>query len=202
MKQFNHRRAWKTWALPKFFELPQNVRDLVGETYQTAESLNQKKDLSMPWPDSSDLRIGFDDIPVELLAEAAGVVYSWGHWGPGLASVAGTYWNFSAYADQSLAARIGDMPKYRNAHFEIHQGKLRICAAGRDFWTWHEVCLATPDNYAKAHKIAQELIPGFCFYEQLGEVAEAIKAELKPNLFDTDAFMDEDSPDPFSAWIV
>ena len=154
MNDFNHKRAWNKLAAPALMDLPQNIKQLVLQVIRDARGHQQNDDLSMPWPDGSDLYYKFEALPAEDLARAARIVWAAGHWHPGsnnwfrLLMRTGAYWKFSSYADQILRDKCGldRNSRARNGFsFEIHEGFIRACVDFDRSWSWHEIGLATPD---------------------------------------------------------
>jgi hypothetical protein len=164
--EFNFVRAWTELAKPELIALSSKVVDLLIQTDELAADLSQLPNLSMPWPPG--LRDGFEALSDLELAQAARVIYCYGHWGSGK-DVAplqskGTYWKFSRYADQVLCKRLDVSANHKNENgisFDITQGCLRVCAEGRDFWTWREISFATTEAAAKARELVQETMKGF-----------------------------------------
>ena len=177
MKTFDYEAAWHEVARPAYEALPQDVRDLLAQVAVEAAGLNQLPDLSMPWPDDpqmgergtpgSTLRVRFDAIPAETLAFAARVIYYVGHWYPTGADLAlpgrmaGAYWKFAHYADQSLRARLAAATSAdamrSNGPFQIHEGVIRLCYSSKDMWTWVEVAPATIAGLEYARKLRGRL---------------------------------------------
>ena len=126
MKVFDYERAWHQLFHPAFQALPANLRDLYERVCREAAALAQTPSLAMPWPEHSDLRTTFAEIPYEWLAKASYVVYFYGHWAPAptrervenaegelvtrttrfVADSSGGYWKFAHYCDQTLRAKL------------------------------------------------------------------------------------------------
>jgi hypothetical protein len=162
MKDFNHKKAWRELAAPLLMELPLNIKRLVSQVMRDSRGLQQNKDLSMPWPESSNLREKFEEIPTEDLARAARIVWGAGHWHPGTNNWfrplmrTGAYWKFASYADEILREKLG-LDRHSRAKngctFELHEGFLRVCVSFDRSWSWYEVALATPENLDKLEKL-------------------------------------------------
>jgi len=144
MSSFDYKYAWAAWAVPSYRALPRNVRQLVIRTVRESENQIQNDDLDVKWP-SEELRNAFYEIPAEILAVAARVVYFFGHWGNRKCfQKTGGYWKFANYCDQVLKDKLG-MNSYagNGMHLEVHQGMLRVCVATPNLWCWEEVNIAT-----------------------------------------------------------
>lgn len=176
---FDYITAWRELARPAFEALPANVRALVDRVAVEANGLHQISDTSMPWPDEASevsiaaydgqtLRQVFDKIPAEVLALAARVVYSVGHWKPGntpqfFDNSAGASWKFSHYADQVLRGRLelperGDNGRDKAMiQTKVIEGAIRVCYSSPDSWTWEEVAPATVGGLESARRIGSSL---------------------------------------------
>lgn len=175
MTQFNYVRAWQEMAKPAFENLPSDIHKLVQRVFVEGAELQQKPDLTMSWPEGSDLRKEFGCYASEDLAKASHIVNCYGHWAPGLrkqlhlddigyqnalnrASAlqnVGTHWKFSHYCDQVLRDRC-DLPRDMEGAgvgYLIMQGFLRICVSTPYSWTWTEVGLGTERTLAAARKL-------------------------------------------------
>ena len=154
--EFNFVRAWNLLARPRFEDLDESVRDLFWLTAEQSAELNQLANLSMPWPDGLREKFNINELD---LAMAARIIYYFGHWGERrfVESVQrhGAYWKFACYADQWLAQQL-DLPKSGAISIAIHQGALRVCAEGRDFWTWTEVCWATKEHLTRLKALLKD----------------------------------------------
>lgn len=211
MRTFDYETAWLEVARPAYESLPQNVRDLLARVAVECAELSQSRDLSMPWPEDSDLRVSFDKVPAEFLALAARVIYFAGHWYPGKSANGyvihgrehGGTWKFAHYADQSLKARL-DLPT--SNVFQIHEGVIRVCYSSRDMWSWTEVAPATAEGlaYARAMHARIQLACGDKRGHDRDNAAyvaiEALKTEAHPwpepwlaRLMRTDLYMVEES---------
>lgn len=146
---FDHERAWRELARPAFDCLPADIRDLYELIRVDYGHLIQGPNLDVNWPEDPGLRRLFDDLDSEYLAQAAAVVYHYGHWSPE-GGDGGAYWRFSSLADWVLRRRL-DLPRDFEGHglgFRIHEGALRLCHSTRDSWQWQDVALATPQSLA------------------------------------------------------
>lgn len=184
-KQFDYAAAWRDLAWPSYQALPADVRGLLARVAEECGDLNQKPDLSMPWPNdpilgdrqdvSSNLRETFDKIPAEILAYSARVIYFLGHWHPHEKDCGdfagrdkGSHWKFAHYADQSLRDRLiralnaegkngADILRGGDGPFQIYEGAIRICYSSRNMWSWEEVAPATREGLERAKKLRAEL---------------------------------------------
>jgi len=144
---FNYEYAWAAWAVPSYRLLPQNVRKLIIRSVRESKDQIQIENYDTTWP-SQELRVAFEEIPSEILAVAARVVYFFGHWGNRKCfQKNGGYWKFANYCDQVLKDRLG-MNSYagNGMHLEVHQGLFRACVATKNMWTWEELDIATQTN--------------------------------------------------------
>lgn len=174
---FDYERAWRELAKPAYEALPANLRDLyvrVGE--ECSEFAQAERTLDLPWPeepmvdpakpnqlwryDARLLRSVFANTPAEFLAEAAHIIYFYGHWSPDPAisrSGAGAYWRFANYADQDLCHRT-QIPRRNEppgSSFRIHQGFLRACWSDDDQWMWEEIGLGTVETLTRATDVSR-----------------------------------------------
>jgi hypothetical protein len=174
---FDYAAAWEELARPAYEALPQNVRDLLAQVATEAARLGQLPDLTMPWPNDpqlgakgnpdSDLRERFAAVPADVLAYAARVIHSVGHWYPSHGRLNlpgrahGAHWKFSHYADQDLRRRLIEATSadlIRNGGpFAVHEGAIRLCYSTRDMWTWAEVAPATVNGLTLARALAREI---------------------------------------------
>lgn len=162
LKEFDFERAWNELIVPEYKALPQNVIELVKRTNVESAELTQQVNLDMPWPETG-LKKSFEEIPAEILAPAARVIYSYGHWAPfrsqceGLQDTGG-YWKFSNYADQVLTTEVG-LQRDRTARkqpvlsFAVHEGVLRIQYSTSDEWSWTEFGWATNATWMRQYQI-------------------------------------------------
>lgn len=160
---FNNKKAWKELACPALMALSPDVHQLILRVFKEGRGINQSPDLSVPWP-ASDLRAKFEEIPSEELARASHIVWATGHWHPGTNNLfrplmrQGTYWKFSAWADEILRDRCGLSRNHsvKNCFsFEIHEGFIRVCIGFDKSFQWYNVALATPGNLNNL----KELVP-------------------------------------------
>lgn len=167
MSTFDYITAWHETAKPAYECLPQNLRDLLAQTAETAGDLRQLSDCSMPWPDDPSFRHAFEKIPAEVLAIAARAIYCVGHWYPSESANGyeipgrdqGATWKFSHYADQELRSRLG-LPKgdsnKRGFDVALIEGAIRVTYNSRDSWQWVEVAPATQQGLEYARSLIAE----------------------------------------------
>lgn len=169
MPDFDYRAAWDEVARPAFLSLPANIRALYDRVCEEAKDCNQKPDCQLAWPTikesiehiSDSLFSAFVNLDAEWLAQAAQVIYYFGHWAPGHTKISqkgnGGYWRFSNYADQVLRSKLGAQVSregpIRGYGFTVHNGLLRLCYSGPDIWTGIELGLATQTTVDRAKSI-------------------------------------------------
>jgi len=168
MSEFDFKRAWYNVARPAFDALPEAVKALIERVDRDAAELRQDPStLLMPW--SEGLREAFESFDSDTLAVASHVVYFYGHWAFGehtkhAFQERGTYWKFSDYADQVLAARLG-LPaydKYTTGYgitYRVHQGMLRVQSNTPDSWLWEDCALGTQTSLFKLTERSWPLTP-------------------------------------------
>jgi hypothetical protein len=179
MSKFNHKKAWRELVAPALMGLPQNILQLVLLTMKESRGIQQRQDLSLPWPEASFLKERLEALPAEELAKSARIVWSAGHWHPGSDNWfrplmrTGTYWKFSTYADQVLREKCKLVHADFNSEFsfEIHEGFLRACVDFDDTWEWQEIALATPENLKKA----KVLVPKSLTRKESGDIRQKSK---------------------------
>lgn len=152
---FDFTQAWKELAWPQWQSLPADVRSLAHDVAKTCGGLAQDRNtLDLEWPaeevERVALRVRFDAIPAETLAWASRVVYSVGHWCPGMPSQysiehtreylealqegrklqsTGGHWRFSSFADQVLGEKINRPTSsryYRTDRAPLKGGSSRL----------------------------------------------------------------------------
>jgi len=190
MNDFNYKKAWRDLSVPAYLELPKEVHDLISYMQTYTKHINQNEDLSLPWPENTQLKKSFENIPAEDLAKAARVVWSTGHWNPYNSNYIfkkdrGTYWKFAMYADQILREKCDlTHSKHCIINFEILEGFIRACIFFEDIWEWHEVALATPDNLNRLQKIANRNINS---WDKIEAAIEEMKL-LRPIQYEIKAY--------------
>lgn len=151
--EFDFKTAWNEAAYPAFvLDMPLEGMALYRMVIRDAASLTQNRpSLDMPWP--SGLRERFELLGDTDIAQTAAIIHAYGHWHSGKnPDNVGGHWKLANYCDQVLSHRLDLVrrPTYHAVHpsmnFEVHQGVLRVCLSHRDFWQWHEVCLAIRFN--------------------------------------------------------
>lgn len=166
MKTFDYENAWLELALPQYKRLPNQVLVLVEEVSIVAANLTQNSACEMIWPDDGGkLRRQFEAIDSENLANAANVVYFYGHWRPSSEYAknapeikSGGCWKFSNYADQVLRARFGvSRESNEMVGLNIIEGTIRLYYSSPDMWTWKEVAPATEPGMKQALEIESKL---------------------------------------------
>lgn len=108
MKEFNHQRAHREWAVPEWQKLPQEVQDLYGEVQRVCDGVNQNKSLCIDWPDGLEAK--FDAIDIDVLPYASTVINALGSWDDKTISgfprdKHGGHWKFQILARQNLVRR-------------------------------------------------------------------------------------------------
>lgn len=213
MKTFDYKTAWEQVARPGFEALPRNIRELYDRVCRECEGLNQEREtLDMPWPEQrfdaspgeTSLYHSFDQLPTEWLAQAAHLVYFYGHWSPKGHSYAGSggTWKFANYADQILRKKL-DLPKgeYGKPGYGFHvvEGFLRFHYSDKDTWTWREVGLATAETLARARRFFEDHLS-----EPLRDIAELRRPQnsAKHELFEKWAGLMADELWPVSPFLA
>jgi len=150
---FDYKMAWKEWAVPSYRSLPRNVRHLVIRTVRDSEFRVQNPDLMVEWPEN-DLRVAFYEIPSEILAVAARVVYFFGHWGNRKCfQQTGGYWKFSNYCDQVLKNKLELLYHHGDGmNLEVFEGLFRVRIDTPYMSTFREIDIATQTNKEKLEK--------------------------------------------------
>lgn len=178
MSDFNFYKAWVEAAQPAYEALPGAIHHLVERVHVECAELVQQHDLTMPWPESTPeaakaertLREAFDAIIPAVLAQAAYVVYFYGHWGGGWTASdqsrqytnSGTYWKFAHYADQALRGKLGFDEGCKRSYrpgigWFVQEGMLHISLAverrGDVDFTSERIGLATKEILEHAKQI-------------------------------------------------
>lgn len=195
MSEFNFQKAWLELAKPAFDSLPRNIRELVAAVDVECKDFRQDKNtFDLPWPKEADymkmenppqdwLYTRFNSIDSDLLAPAAHVVWSLGHWAFGKHTLEsfqlnGTYWKFSNLADQVLRKRLS-LKRHNNSSgitFGVHDGFLRLCLSTNHMWRWNEIGLATTDTFTKARELVTQNN-----YLEIDEITNQMISKLKNN---------------------
>ena len=113
MREFNYQRAWREWAQPRFDKLSPELRALFTDVLAATDDLHTvPQKYETPFPDTEKgnaLAVAFSKFGSEELAEAACVIYYYGHWGytaEGKESQkGGAYWLFQRLADHVTIKR-------------------------------------------------------------------------------------------------
>lgn len=178
MNDFDYVTAFMALCLPGWRGLPADVRDLVMDVVACSGRLSQQ-DLCLVWTEEPTLRQRFDNVPSEVLCQAARVVHFFGHWfsppilgededppwwvvlGRALQDQGG-YWKFSSLCDEVLRQKVGleKRPEYvgRTCRFEVHEGMLRLCYSSWDAWAWQEAGLATLSSLERGRRLIRQKV--------------------------------------------
>jgi hypothetical protein len=188
---FDYKLAWKELALPQFLTLPSSIKLLAKKVAKESFLLKQEsKTLNVPWANEK-LKNSFEKLDSEALANAAKIIYCFGHWRPepwpkevknftNLDS--GWHWKFSNYADQILRTRSFNRSYDKNPKFgigySIHQGLLRITFSNSDSWIWEEIGLATENNYKEVISMVDNSLKDL---NQIEVTMQVLKKHFYPN---------------------
>jgi hypothetical protein len=168
----NTKQGWK-FAVPELMTLDSKMLELCLRVHEEACGEAQRNDLSLGWPNDS-LREAFAALTTEELAKPACVIHYAGHWHPGSndwlrpLTRQGTYWRFSAYADETLRLALGirrGQSSKRGFHFEVNDGVLKACAGTETAWIAQAIGYADRPTLEKAKLILKnsdvpETVPG------------------------------------------
>jgi hypothetical protein len=195
MLQFNYMKAWDEFASPAYENLPQCIKALLLRVInETPEDRFQDGNLDATWP-NANLRKEFSEIHSDVLAQAAYIIYCYGHWAYNKygqwSQVSGGHWRFSNYADQILRERYGIKRECSDTRsLRIIEGCLRYCYSTQDCWTWEVLGYVTRDlvDRARCYLIESEEAHVDLFLK-----AEKSYQHPKWNVLPEGSFMEEEN---------
>ena len=108
-REFNYKRAWKQYVVPRFKKLSPEVMEAYKATALVAGKLQQGPNAS-PYVQGEGLtpklQALFDAVPIKELANASETIYYYGHLSPEkTAQEHGLYWKFQSLCYMSLINR-------------------------------------------------------------------------------------------------
>ncbi len=158
MKTFDYKTAWNHLIVPIWESFDSAIWRLYERVYLETKDLAQNADLSLSFPENSDLKKSFEALTTEDLCLCARVADCLGHWHPGKNPFPGASWKFAKYCDAILRERFDlsygkekldtlGMSGNCFCSFELLEGMFRVQFAHHYFWMWKEICPATEENY-------------------------------------------------------